>query len=156
MSTETKEKQSVDTFEILKEIRIAAPIEIAFEAMLDQLGEQGQMPGDKPFPMKLEQFPGGRWYRDTGNNAGHLWGHVSVIKPPNLLEITGPLMIPNASINHLQYKFKADGGVTLLTFAHRSIGLFTPEFRDGLHEGWGYWLERITKLAEQKAGKGTR
>ena len=41
--------------------------------------------------MKIEPWPGGRWYRDLGNNAGHLWGHVQVIKPPTLLEICGPL-----------------------------------------------------------------
>jgi len=23
---------------------------------------------------------GGRWFRDIGNNAGHLWGHVQVIR----------------------------------------------------------------------------
>ena len=61
--------------------------------MLDQLGPEGQMPGGKPFPMKIEPWPGGRWYRDLGNNSGHLWGHVQVIKPPTLLEICGPLMM---------------------------------------------------------------
>ena len=40
-------------------------------------------------PFKLEAWPGGRWFRDLGNNAGHLWGHVRVIKPPALLEISG-------------------------------------------------------------------
>ena len=35
MKTETSERQSVESFEICKEIEISAPIEIAFEAMLD-------------------------------------------------------------------------------------------------------------------------
>src|SRR4029077_14314225 len=85
--------QSSDTIEIKKEIDIAAPLEIAFEAMLDELGPDAQMENGTPMPFKLETWPGGRWYRDLGNNSGHLWGHVQVIKPPTLLEICGPLMM---------------------------------------------------------------
>ena len=32
-----------------KEIEISAPIDIAFEAMLEQLGPAGEMPGGKPY-----------------------------------------------------------------------------------------------------------
>jgi len=42
-------------------------------------------------PMKLEAWPGGRWYRDLGDNNGHYWGTVQAIKKPTLLEICGPL-----------------------------------------------------------------
>jgi hypothetical protein len=38
------ERQSVETIEICKEIEISAPIDIAFEATLDVLGPEGQMP----------------------------------------------------------------------------------------------------------------
>ncbi len=31
-------------------------------------------------PMKLEAWPGGRWFRDLGDGNGHLWGHVQAIK----------------------------------------------------------------------------
>src|SRR5262245_49528671 len=89
MKTDTSERQSFESLEIRKEIEISAPIDIAFEAMLNELGPECQMPGGKPFPMKIEPWPGGRWYRDLGNNSGHLWGHVQVIKPPLLLEIWG-------------------------------------------------------------------
>jgi len=153
MKTETSERMAVESFEIAKEIEIAAPIDIAFEAMLEQLGPEGQMPGGKPFPMKLEAWPGGRWYRDLGNNSGHFWGHVQVIKPPTLLEICGPLMMSVPAANHLQYRFKAEGGITRHTLLHRGIGLIQPEHRDGLREGWGYWMERIRELAERKNKK---
>jgi uncharacterized protein YndB with AHSA1/START domain len=152
----TSERQSVESFEICKEIEISAPIDIAFDAVLDELGPEGQMPGGKPFPMKIEPWPGGRWYRDLGNNSGHLWGHVQVIKPPMLLEICGPLMMSYAALNHLQYHLKAEGGVTRLVFLHRAMGLILPEHRDGLPEGWEYWLERIRELAERKHRKETQ
>jgi hypothetical protein len=150
MKTDTASRPSVESFEISKEIQIRAGIDIAFQAMLEQLGPESQMPGGKPFPMKIETWPGGRWYRDLGNNSGHLWGHVQVIKPPTLLEICGPLMMSQPVANHLQYRFKAEGGVTHLAFLHRAVGLLLPEHRDGLAEGWQYWLERITELAERK------
>ena len=72
---------------IEKEIVIEAPIEIVFESMLDELGPECQWMEGAPFPMKLEAWPGGRWYRDGGNNTGHFWGHVHVIKPPTMLMV---------------------------------------------------------------------
>lgn len=153
---DTGERESVDSFEIRKEIEIHAPIEISFEAVLDQLGPEGEMPGGKPFPMKFESWPGGRWYRDLGNNSGHLWGHVQVIKPPTLLEICGPLMMSQPAINHLQYRLTAEGSVTRVGFVHRGVGLILPEHREGLPHGWGYWLERIRELAERKNRKETK
>ena len=150
MTTETLPQPSVETLEIVKQIEIAAPIEITFESLLLELGPEGQMPDSKPFPMKLEAWPGGRWYRDLGNNSGHFWGHVQVIKPPTLLEICGPLMMSYPALNHLQYRLKTEGGATRLVFLHRALGSILPEHRDGLPQGWQHWLERIRELAERK------
>jgi uncharacterized protein YndB with AHSA1/START domain len=144
------EQESVRTLEIRKEIEIAAPIEVTFEAVLDELGPEGQMPDGKPFPMKIEPWPGGRWYRDLGNNSGHLWGHVQVIKPPTLLEICGPMPMSYPALNHVQYRLKAEGGGTRLTVLHRAMGLILPEHRDGMPEGWEHGLTRIRELAERK------
>jgi uncharacterized protein YndB with AHSA1/START domain len=143
--------EAIESLEIRREIDIAAPIDIAFQAMLDELGPEAQMPGGKPFAMKLEAWPGGRWFRDLGNDAGHLWGHVQVIKPPTLLEICGPLMMSYPAANHLQYRFKAEGNLTRLAFLHRAIGLILPEHRDGMPQGWQNWLERIRDLAVRKS-----
>jgi uncharacterized protein YndB with AHSA1/START domain len=156
MSTAISERQSVETLQISKEIEIAAPIEIAFDAVLDELGPDCQMAAGKPFPMKLEAWPGGRWFRDLGDNSGHLWGHVQVIKPPSLLEIWGPLMMSYPAVNHVQYRLKADGGVTRLTFLHRGMGLILPDHRDGMPKGWEQWLERIRDTAERKTRKEPR
>src|SRR5580765_2172587 len=148
MTTDTK--PPIETVEIQKAIDIAAPIEIAFASMLDELGPEAQMENGTAMPFKVETWPGGRWYRDLGNNAGHLWGHVQVIKPPTLLEICGPLMMSYPAANHLQYRLKAEGSATHLEFLHRAMGLILPEHRDGLPEGWQYWLERIRELAQRK------
>jgi uncharacterized protein YndB with AHSA1/START domain len=150
MKTDTAERQAVETLEIRKEIEIAAPLDVAFEAMLDELGPEAQMPGGKPFEMKIEPWPGGRWYRDLGNNSGHLWGHVQVIKPPTLLEICGPLMMSYPAANHVQYRLTAEGAGTRLVFLHRAMGLILPEHRDGMPRGWQHWLERIRERAQRK------
>ncbi len=148
-------EQEVQTLHISCEIEVAAPIEITFEAMLEEIGPANEMAPGKPLPLVLEPWPGGRWYRDLGNNAGHLWGHVQVIKPPTLLEICGPLMMSFPAINHVQYRLKAEGGVTRLAFSHRGIGPILPEHRDGMPKGWNDWLERVRAAAERKSGKET-
>src|SRR5262245_9521588 len=117
--------ETIHALHVAKEIQIAAPIEIAFEAVLEEMGPEAQMPGGHPFPMTVEPWPGGRWYRDLGNKAGHLWGHVQVIKPPTLLEICGPLFMSYPAISHLQYRLTAEGSGTRLTMLHRAVGQIT-------------------------------
>ena len=151
MTTDTMELTSVETLEIRKSVDIDAPIDVAFAALLDELGPEAEMDDGKPMPMKLEPWPGGRWYRDLGNNAGHLWGHVQVIKPPALLELCGPLPMSYPAANHLQYRLKAEGGRTRLTLLHRAMGLIPPEHRDGMPEGWEHSLKRVRELAERRA-----
>src|SRR5690242_15485298 len=129
------EEQTIHTLEIKREIEIAAPIDIAYEALLEELGPEARMPGtDKSMAMKIEAWPGGRWFRDLGNNAGHLWGHVQVIKPPTLIEICGPMAMSYPATNHIQYRLKADasGATTTLSFLHRAMGFILPEHRDGM------------------------
>lgn len=153
MTIATMEQQkSVQTLDIRRQIEINAPIEIAFEAVLEELGPGGVLPDGKPFPMKIEPWPGGRWYRDLGNDAGHLWGHVQVIKPPGLLELCGPMPMSYPATNHVQYRLKPHGDGTLLTLHHRAMGLIPAEHRDGMPEGWEHGLERIKELAERKVG----
>ena len=153
MSTDTMEQEAISAMEIRKEIEIAAPIEIAFEAVLEEVGPAAQMPDGKSLALKLEPWPGGRWFRDLGNNTGHLWGHVQVIKPPALLEICGPMAMSYAATNHIQYRLKAEGDKTRLTLHHRAMGMIPQEHRDGMPEGWEEWLTEIRDLAERKAKK---
>jgi hypothetical protein len=142
-------EQAISTLHVCKEIQIEAPIAVAFAAMLEQLGPGNSTPGG-PMPMKLEPWPGGRWYRDLGNNAGHFWGHVQVIKPPTLLEVTGPLFMSYPAVSHIQYRLVEEGRVTRLTLTHRAIGPITPEHRDGVGKGWEHMLAGMRSLALSK------
>jgi uncharacterized protein YndB with AHSA1/START domain len=152
MSVENNQRQDVETFEVRKEVVISAPIQVSFEAMLEQLGPGGEMPNGQAYPFKLEAWPGGRWYRDLGNNSGHLWGFVQVIKPPTLLEIWGPLMMSSgAAVNHLQYRLTEEGKTTRLAFVHRAMGQIEPQHREGMPKGWEHWAKKIAERAEKKA-----
>jgi uncharacterized protein YndB with AHSA1/START domain len=148
-------EEAVQTLHITREVQIAATPEGVFETILDELGPGSQMPDGTPFPMKIEAWPGGRWYRDRGeaggHKFGHLWGHVQVIKAPTLLELTGPMPMSYPAINHVQYRLKAEGNGTRLTFTHRAMGLIPQEHRDGMPEGWEHAINRIKELAERNA-----
>lgn len=144
----TIEQASPETIEVCKEILIDAPLDIAFDAVLEELGPGSVIPPEgKPFPMTFEPWPGGRWYRDLGNGAGHLWAHVQVIKPPTLLELCGPLFMSYPAVNHVQYRLAPEGDGTRLILTHRGMGLISPEHREGVGKGWGFKVERIANIA---------
>jgi uncharacterized protein YndB with AHSA1/START domain len=146
MMTDTLE-QEIQTLNIKKEIQIAAPIDVVFETLLEPHGPLASM------ALKIEAWPGGRWYRDLGNNTGHLWGHVQVIKPPKLLEIVGPMFMSYPVASHLQYRLTEEAGGTLLTLAHQAIGLISPDHLAGVNKGWEQNLAEIQTAAEGKRGK---
>lgn len=148
---QTTLEEAVRTLSIVKEIVIAAPIEIAFEAVLEEIGPGSEMPDGKPFPMKVEPWPGGRWFRDLGGNSGHLWGHVQVIKPPALLEICGPMFMSYPATNFVQYRLTPEGKSTRLKLTHRALGLIPPEHVEGVGEGWEFGLKRVQQIAAKKA-----
>ena len=137
------------TFDYSKDIQIAAPIDVTFDSVLAEIGPENEMPGGKPFTMKIEPWPGGRWYRDLGNNAGHFWGHVQVIKPPTLLEIAGPCFVSYPATNHIQYRLAAEGSGTRLTLTHRAAGYMPRDFIKGVEEGWEFGLKRIEAIAQR-------
>jgi uncharacterized protein YndB with AHSA1/START domain len=140
-------------FRIAEEIRVKAPLETTFQALLEELGPSHQVADDRPLPMKLEAWPGGRWYRDLGSDNGHFWGHVQAIKRPTLIEICGPLFMSNAAVSNLQYRLAPVEGGTLITFVHSGMGLITEEHRAGMTSGWEYSHARVRAAAESVAKK---
>jgi len=151
VATATPTENPIQTFHIVKEELIAAPPAIVFETILDNLGPGSEMPDGTPFPMKIEPWPGGRWYRDLGNNAGHLWAHVQVIKPPLLLELCGPMFMSYPAVSHVQYRVVAEGQKVRLKIVHKAMGLIQPDHAAGVHEGWEAGLKAIREKSEKKA-----
>jgi hypothetical protein len=147
--------ETVQTFEILRDEEIAAPIGIVWETVLEQMGPHNQTPDGASLKMVLEAWPGGRWFRDLGDNAGHLWGHVQAIKAPMLLEMCGPLFMSMPATSNVQYRLTEENGVTRLRFTHRAMGWILPDLLDGakVNAGWSHLLMRIRETAEGRSGK---
>ncbi|HVZ93754.1 MAG TPA: SRPBCC domain-containing protein [Phycisphaerales bacterium] len=156
----TMTNEEIHTLNIRKEIVIDAPIAMCFEAVLAEIGPGSQLPDGKPYPMKVEPWPGGRWFRDLGEKDGyaygHLWGYVQVIKAPTLLELRGPMPMSYPGENFLQYRLTEEGSKTRLTLTHRAMGLIPPEQREGWSDGWDHGLGRVKLVAEQKAASKKR
>ena len=138
------------TLTINQEIRVNASLEVTFEALLEQMGPGNETHDGTPLPMKIEPWPGGRWYRDLGDNNGHFWGHVQAIKRPTLLEITGPLFASYPFVSNLQYRLKETEGATLISFRHTALGFIQDDHRGGVGKGWAWILERTRKDAEKR------
>jgi uncharacterized protein YndB with AHSA1/START domain len=149
MTTATQVRTIEDlTLNITQEIHVRASLEKTFAALLEQLGPYNDTPEGTPLPMKIEPWPGGRWYRDLGGENGHLWAHVQAIKRPTLLEFCGPLFMSYPVTSNVQYRLsEADGG-TLIKFHHAAFGLIQDDYRVGTGKGWTHINERIRKLAE--------
>lgn len=136
--------------DVAQEIEIQAAPGDTFRAMLRGIAdEMSPTPSGQSLQMVLEEWPGGRWFRDLGNGQGHLWGFVQVIKPPTLLEIAGPMMMSYPVAGHLQMRCAPIAGGTLLTLRHRAFGLIDDNHRQGVVTGWKKILEDIKAHAEK-------
>src|SRR5271167_217386 len=138
------------TLIVTKEMHVQASVEDTFAALLEQLGPQNTTPEGVNMQMKLEAWPGGKWWRDLGDNNGHFWGNVQAIKRPTLLEFCGPLFMSYAVVSNVQYRLSEVGGGTLITFHHRAFGAISEDHRKGVTGGWAHMLEGARQRAEAK------
>ena len=136
------------TLNIEQEIHVNASLDDTFAALLEQIGPSNESPDGKPMPLKIEPWPGGRWFRDLGDNNGHLWAHVQAIKRPTLLEFTGPLFASFPFSSNVQYRLSEVEGGTLIKFRHTAFGFIQPEHKANVHKGWAWMLDRTQKRAE--------
>lgn len=144
------------TLDTTQSIDIKADIGDVFRSVLHRLGEGNTNPQGESLNAVLEQWPGGRWFRDRGNGIGHLWGHVQVIKPPVLLELSGPLFMSYPALNHIEVKLEQKPGGTRVEFRHRAIGFIDPAHRQGVSTGWKYLLDGVAQDCSRRAdGQGS-
>jgi hypothetical protein len=143
------------TLSLNLEIHVRATLDITFGALLEQIGPHNETHDSKPLPMKIEPWPGGRWYRDLGDNNGHFWATVQAITRPTLLELIGPLFMSAPVVNNLQYRLNEKDGGTLITFRHTALGFVSDEHKAGMTLGWAHIFELVRKQAESlRAGRG--
>ncbi len=149
MTTLTAPDLDALSVKIEQEIRVKAPIDATFAALLEQLGPSFEKLDGVPMPFKLEAWPGGRWFRDLGNGDGHCWATVQAIKRPTLLEFSGPLMMSYPVANNVQYRLSEQDGETLIKFCHAGFGPIPEEQKKGMVSGWAYISDRVRQRAER-------
>jgi hypothetical protein len=136
------------TVTFTEEIRVRASLDATFAAILEEIGPNNEWEPGKPLPMKLEAWPGGRWYRDLGEGNGHCWGLVQSIKRPTLLEISGPLMMSYPTVSNIQYRLSQVGDHTLIKFHHIALGFLTDQHKSGFTPIWTYTHHRLQQRFE--------
>lgn len=134
---------------ITQEIRVKASLEKTFAALLEQVGPANERPDGTPMPLKLETWPGGRWFRDLGDGNGHYWATVQSIKRPTLLEFSGPLFMSEPVTNNVTYRLSEEGGETLIKFSHTAFGPVQQNHREGVTTGWNYIHAKVRERAEK-------
>jgi hypothetical protein len=134
--------------DVEQQVDIKATPEKAYAAVLHRLGEGNTRPDGHSQQLHLEPKPGGRWYRDRGNGIGHLWGFVQVLKPPTLVELSGPMFMSYPATNHVEVKIEPASGGCRVTLRHRALGLIDPEHRKAVTNGWGHILSEMKKDCE--------
>ncbi len=136
--------------DITQSVTIEAAPGDAWAALMARMSSENTTPNNAPMPMVLEQWPGGRWFRDLGDGQGHLWGFVQVIKPPTLLEIHGPMFMSYAVSGHLQLRLSQIPGGVELTLRHQVLGSVQEDHRQGMTAGWDYKLQSVKADAESR------
>lgn len=136
------------TLNLTQEIHVRSSLTATFAALLEEMGPSNENPDGRKMPMVLEARPGGRWFRDLGDENGHFWAQVQAIKRPTLLELTGPLFMSAPVVTNLQYRLTAVEGGTLLTLRQTTFGLLPEGVREGMGEGWTHLLTKVRDRAE--------
>lgn len=144
------------TLDVQQHVEIKAAIGDIFQSVLYRFGEGFTSPKGESMQMILEQWPGGRWFRDRGDGIGHLWGHVQVIKPPVLVELSGPMFMSYPALNHLEVKLEEIAGGTRLALHHRALGFIEPAHRQGVSTGWQHILNVIAGDTAAKSSAAQR
>ena len=137
------------TLDVDQEIEIQAKIETVFEGLVHRFENLIAEDGESVLPLRLERWPGGRWFRDLGDEKGHLWGFVQSIKPPALLEIWGPMFMSYPVSGHIIVRLEEVSSGTKVHLRHRAFGLLQEDHRVGVVDGWKRVLDAVKSDSEK-------
>ncbi|MEZ6058758.1 MAG: SRPBCC domain-containing protein [Planctomycetaceae bacterium] len=136
------------TLDLSQSVIISAAIGDVWKNLLQRLSADSATSDGQPMPLVLEEWPGGRWFRDLGSGQGHLWAFVQVIKPPTILELQGPMFMSYAVAGHIQFKLIQQTDGVELALRHRAMGMIEDEHRKGVVPGWQAILEHVKSRSE--------
>ena len=135
------------TLTINQEIHVQAPLDVTFAALLEQLGPGNETPDGKSLNMKIEPWPGGRWYRDLGDGNGHFWAQCPGHQAAHAARICWSLVRLFPDCLNVQYRLSEVDGGTLITFRHSALGFVSEEHKAGMNKGWASMHERVSQAS---------
>ena len=139
------------TLDVEQSVEMKADIGDVFKRVIYRFGEGNVGPNGDSLNLILEEWAGGRWFRDRGEGIQHLWGHVQVLKPPTLIEISGPMFMSYPVVNHLEIKLEKVSAGTRVILRHRAIGMIEQAHREGVSTGWLAMLDSVKNDFEPAA-----
>jgi len=135
------------TLNVTEEIHVHASLEATFAALLEQLGPFNETAEDRPMPMKLEPWPGGRYYVNLNGHEGASGEVLEIIPERRLVFSWGwadgslPLRPGESTV---EISLEPDGDGTRLRLTHRDL----PSDMHAWHgRGWDYALPRLAVVA---------
>jgi len=149
--TDTTTAIQPQVYNIEQEIKIDAPVEEAFAALLDINGWWSQRFSRIPNSLRLEAKVGGRFWEtlDGSEENGVLWGMVTSIKTNDHVKVQGSIGMPGAILGSFTIcTNEQDDGTTLVTLSHQFMGDVPDSYEQGFGEGWVFNLNAMKNLVE--------
>jgi len=144
------ERRSMETAEVLAEVRIDAPTERVWKALVEETPEWWRPefctdPSAEAF--RIEARVGGRAWEDWGDGQGQIWGIVNGVRRGSYLQIVGDSSKewggPHRSI--MTYRLTEEGGESVLRLEHSIFGVVDEKTKASLTEGWRFLLHDCMK-----------
>ncbi len=74
----TLSEQAIQTLEVIKDLEIAAPVDVVFESILEQMGALNESPDGRSLAMKIEPWPGRPLVQRSGKQCRPRMGACAV------------------------------------------------------------------------------
>ena len=65
------------------------------------------------------------------------------IKPPNLIEMCGPLFMSCAVANNLIIRIEDTADGAKISLRHQALGAIPDQYREGIEKGWARMLNDV-------------
>jgi uncharacterized protein YndB with AHSA1/START domain len=154
-------RQESSPYAVRSTLTVSAPVQAAFAAFTDRLGDWWTKEYTWSGPRALEEIgiepePGGMAYEIGPHGFRTDWGRVTAWEPPRRLVLTwqiGPDRVPvpdPARASEVEAIFEPDGGATRVSVEHRAFdrhGDDAKGYREAMTAGWHELLSRYAAVA---------
>jgi uncharacterized protein YndB with AHSA1/START domain len=139
------------TFDIHAEVRIAAPVEIVWRSLVEDVGAWWPHSFSDEPRITMEPWVGGRFMEEWEGGSA-LYALVTHMVTGARLTISGPMGMRGARQYVKTYELAADGDGTLVTTTASMLGDIDDELRENYTTGGAELLQALKGHAESKLG----